>query len=221
MLFSYLHKKTMQKKIIICDDHELFSSGLCEILKKFGNNYQIKAFNDAEACKTFILNNKIDVFICDLNIYNIDGFELINELKGHLNNTKIIILTAYFEDFLIQKAERMGINAFLRKETTAEELIQVIELEANDPFYTNKKNKNNINSYSAKDELVANKFRLSKQEKEIIKLIIDGEISKDIARILFISKTTVDTHRRNIFRKLEISNSSSLIKFSNENNLFS
>jgi DNA-binding CsgD family transcriptional regulator len=62
---------------------------------------------------------------------------------------------------------------------------------------------------------------LSKQEKEIIKLIIEGKKSKQIGEVLFISKTTVDTHRRNIHKKLEISNSSSLIKFAYENNLFS
>ncbi|WP_310378033.1 response regulator transcription factor [Flavobacterium sp.] len=211
----------MQKKIIICDDHILFSIGISEILKKFGNNYQVETFNDSVSCKTYVQNNQIDVFICDLNIYNTDGFVLINELRDQLVTSKTIILTAYFEDFLIQKAERMGIHAFLRKETTAEELIQVIELEINAPFYTNKNQRKASNPYTPIDESVANKFRLSKQEKEIIKLIIDGETSKDIARILFISKTTVDTHRKNINRKLEISNSSSLIKFAHENNLFS
>jgi DNA-binding NarL/FixJ family response regulator len=163
----------------------------------------------------------VDVFICDLNIDNTDGFVLIEELKNELERTKIIILTAYFEDFLIQKAERLGINAFLRKETTAEELIRVIELQPNTPFYTNKNFKKTSNPFTLIDESVANKFRLSKQEKEIIKLIIEGKKSKQIGEVLFISKTTVDTHRRNIHKKLEISNSSSLIKFAYENNLFS
>jgi DNA-binding NarL/FixJ family response regulator len=211
----------MSKNIIICDDHALFASGISEILKKFGNSYEVMSFNDSVSCKEYALQNKVDVFICDLNIDNTDGFVLIEELKNVLERTKIIILTAYFEDFLIQKAERLGINAFLRKETTAEELIHVIELQPNTPFYTNKNCKKTNNPYTLIDEAIANKFRLSKQEKEIIKLIIEGKKSKQISDILFISKTTVDTHRRNINKKLEISNSSSLIKFAYENNLFS
>lgn len=211
----------MSKKIIICDDHALFASGISEILKKFGNGYDVMTFNESVSCKEYVQQNKVDVFICDLNIDNTDGFVLIEELKNELERTKIIILTAYFEDFLIQKAERLGIHAFLRKETTAEELIRVIELQPNTLFYTNKNFKKNSNSYTLIDESVANKFRLSKQEKEIIKLIIEGKKSKQIGEILFISKTTVDTHRRNINKKLEISNSSSLIKFAYENNLFS
>ncbi|WP_449440629.1 response regulator transcription factor [Pedobacter steynii] len=89
------------------------------------------------------------------------------------------------------------------------------------PFYTNKAVKRFNNSFREIDVTVAGKFKLSAQEKHIIKLIIEGKSSKEIADQLFISKTTVDTHRRNIHRKLEIGNSASLIKFANENNLFS
>jgi DNA-binding NarL/FixJ family response regulator len=209
------------KNIVICDDHILFLNGITEILNKLGNNYSVRSFSNSEACRNYIMHHGADIFICDLNIDNKDGFLLIEELKDLLVHTRIIILTAYFEDFLIQKAEKMGISAFLKKETTADELIDVIEMEDNMPFYTNKSRKKSSNDFSAMDDSVVNKFRLSKQEKEIIRLIIEGKTSREIADELFISKTTVDTHRRNINRKLEISNSSSLIKFANENNLFS
>lgn len=211
----------MIKNIVICDDHILFLNGISEVLQKMGHHYNVIGFSDTESCKSYLRHNQADVFICDLNIDNTDGFVLIEELKPELYATKIIVLTAYFEDFLIQKAEKMGIHAFLKKETTAQELIDVIEMPMSTPFYSNKNHKKTVNDFTSKDESVANKFRLSKQEKEIIRLIIEGKTSKQIADMLFISKTTVDTHRRNINRKLEISNSSSLIKFAHENNLFS
>jgi DNA-binding NarL/FixJ family response regulator len=211
----------MPKNIVICDDHILFSSGLFEILKKFGEDYTILTFNDSKSCKTYILQNQVDVFICDLNIDNVDGFILIQELKDALKDAKIIILTAYYENFLIKKAQKLGIDAFLRKETSLDELVDVIESEKNTPFYTNKNNIKTINEFDSKDESTVNKFRLSKQEKEIIKFIVEGKTSKEIAKILFITKNTVDTHRKNIGRKLEINNNSTLIKFANENSLFS
>lgn len=211
----------MLKNIVICDDHALFASGLLELLKKSEGNYHVMAFNDSVSCKTHLQQHPADIFICDLNIDSIDGFVLIDELRQELKQTKIIILTAYFEDFLIKKAEKLGIHAFLKKETTAEELITVIEAGLSVPFYTNKRQKKSVNDFTVKDEALVSKFRLSKQEKEIIRLIIEGKTSKGIADLLFISKTTVDTHRKNINRKLEISNSSSLIKFAHENNLFS
>lgn len=211
----------MPKNIVICDDHALFLSGLSEILNKFGADYNVVTFNDSQSCKSYVQQNKVDVFICDLNIDNVDGFVLIEELKAELNGSKIIILTAYYENFLIKKAEKLGINAFLRKETTSDELINVIEFKNDFPFYTNKNNSISRNSFGSIDDSIGAKFRLSKQEKAIIKYICQGKTSKEIATILFITKNTVDTHRKNINRKLELSNTSTLIKFANENNLFS
>ena len=211
----------MPKNIVICDDHALFLSGLSEILNKFGADYNVVTFNDSQSCKSYVQQNKVDVFICDLNIDNVDGFVLIEELKAELNGAKIIILTAYYENFLIKKAEKLGINAFLRKETTSDELIDVIEFKNDFPFYTNKNNSISRNSFGSIDDSIGAIFRLSKQEKAIIKYICQGKTSKEIATILFITKNTVDTHRKNINRKLELSNTSTLIKFANENNLFS
>lgn len=210
----------MSKHIVICDDHSLFLNGITEILKKTENNYQIFKFENAIACKEHILNYKVDVFICDLNINNVDGFILLEELKNQLKFTKKIILTAYYEDFLIQKAKKMGVHAFLKKETKADELINVIENDISGDFYVNGRDNKSASIYQKIDNPIINKFKISKQEKEVIKLIIKGLTSKEIAEVLFLSKTTVDTHRKNIHKKLEISNSSSLIKFAHENNLF-
>ena len=209
----------MPKQIVICDDHLLFLNGISELLKNTGNNYCIHKFSDVHACRQHLMQNAADVFICDLNINHNDGFLLLEELKSQLKNTKTIILTAYYEDFLIQKAKKLGVDAFLKKETPAEELIEVIESGKSKEFYTNKNYKQGNSVYSTMDNPIINKFRISKQEKEIIKLIIKGLTSKEIADVLFISITTVTTHRKNIHRKLEISNSSSLIKFAHENNL--
>ena len=211
----------MPKNIIVCDDHALFLSGLSEILNKFGRDYNVVTFKDSQSCKSYVQQNKVDVFICDLNIDNVDGFLLIEELKDQLIDAKIIILTAYYEDFLIRKAHKLGISAFLKKETTSEELINVIELDKSISFYTNENSSKFLNEFGAIDKALVNKFRLSKQEKEIIKYIVEGKTSKEIAKLLFITKNTVDTHRKNINRKLEINSNSMLIKFANENNLFS
>lgn len=211
----------MLKHIVICDDHSLFLNGIAELLTKANPDYRILKFSDVHHCRDYLLANTPDVFICDLNINNEDGFLLLEGLKSQLKSTKKIILTAYYEDFLIQKAKKMGMNAFLKKETTAEELVSIINAKFNDEFYVNGNGNKSVNVYRNIDNPIINKFRISKQEKEVIKLIIKGFTSKEIADALFVSKTTIDTHRKNIHKKLEISNSSSLIKFAHENNLLS
>jgi DNA-binding NarL/FixJ family response regulator len=161
----------------------------------------------------------VDVFICDLNIDHQDGFELIENLRPAIGDSKVIILSAYFEEYLIHKARKHGVFAFLKKETTVEELIDVIDRNEEEGFYSQPTPLSKQNAFLNQDENFVNKFKLSKQEREIIKWIVQGKLSKEIGDLLFISKTTVDTHRRNINRKLNVSSVGELIKFANENNL--
>ena len=109
--------------------------------------------------------------------------------------------------------------AFLKKETTVEELIDVIDRKQEEGFYSQPTPFSKQNAFLNQDENFVNKFKLSKQEREIIKWIVQGKLSKEIGELLFISKTTVDTHRRNINRKLNVSSVGELIKFANENNI--
>ncbi|MBP6373975.1 MAG: response regulator transcription factor [Flavobacterium sp.] len=210
----------MHKKILICDDHLLFLNGLSEVLKKFGTDYDITLFSDSDHCQNYFTTATVDVFLCDLNIDERDGFELIQQFKKFHPKAKVIILSAYFEEFLVQKAARMGVHAFLPKETPVDELIAVID-QASVSLFNAPSIKKSTTPFVEKDGDQLKKFSLSAQEKQIIRLIIEGKTSKEIANALFISKSTVDTHRKNINKKLEISNSSSLIKFAHENNLFS
>ncbi len=208
----------LTKKILICDDHILFGNGIAEIIKKSEFDYQVVVVNSSLKCAEQIKKDSIDVLICDLNIDETDGFTLIESLKNYLTKTKIIILTAYYEDYLIEKARRAGIAAFLKKETTPDELLQVLEDAEITEFYYQKIKTSN-SEFKTFDSNFTKQFRLSKQEKEIIKLIVKGKSSIEISELLFISKTTVSTHRRNINRKLEITNVGSLIKLVHENNI--
>lgn len=208
----------LTKKILICDDHILFGNGIAEIIKRSDIDSQVIVVNSSLKCAEQIRKHSIDILICDLNIDETDGFTLIESLKNYLEKTKIIILTAYYEDYLIEKAKKSGIAAFLKKETTPDELLRVIEDTEITEFYYQKIKSSN-SEFKAYDSNFTKQFRLSKQEKEIIKLIVEGKSSIEISELLFISKTTVSTHRRNINRKLEITNVGSLIKLVHENNI--
>ncbi len=205
------------KSILLCDDHTLFGSGISELLTN--NGYDVTAVSSSDDCITLIKQNQYDAFLCDLNIDQKTGFEIYEQMKVFLKNTKAFLLTSYYEDFLIQKAEKIGFSGYLTKETSIEELILAIEMQTGDPFFTTLTPiLNNAHIEGTKDFSI-NKIKLSKQEKEIIKWIVKGKKSKEIAIILFISKATVETHRRNINRKLELKTIGSLIQYAHENNL--
>lgn len=206
------------KRILICDDHHLFTNGLAQLLNQANKNYEIESVNDSISCEKILENKKFDVFLCDLNIDNQDGFSLISKMKNQLLSTRTIFISAYSEKYLIKKAQKAGVHGYLKKDSNLTYLIEAIE--SNELFYTNitsfNQHKNDFNEIDDKFQL---KFKLSKQEKIIIKLIISGNASKEISEILCISKFTVDTHRRNINRKLGVTNISTITKFVHENNL--
>ncbi len=206
------------KRILICDDHFIFTNGLSQLLKQANQTYEIESVNDSRSCEKILENQKFDVFFCDLNIDKLDGFSLISKMKNQLLSTRTLIISAYCESFLIKKVQQAGIQGYLKKDSNLVDLIEAIE--SQEPFYTNVSTFNQPkNDFSELDEKFQVKFKLSKQEKMIIKLVISGNTSKEIAVALFISKSTVDTHRRNINRKLGVTNISSITKFVHENQL--
>ena len=205
------------KKILICDDHSLFCSGISELLVKHGHHVT-EIFNSAK-CIEALKEREFDIFLCDLNIDNKTGFDIFEEMKSNLTNSTSFVLTSYYEDFLAEKSKKMGFQGFLTKDALTEDILHALQLKKGSPFFSTLKASKKYVIIENTTEFPINKLRLSKQEKEIIKLIVKGKTSKEIGEKLFISKMTVDTHRRNINRKLEIKTVGSLIQFAHANNI--
>jgi DNA-binding NarL/FixJ family response regulator len=187
---------------LICDDHQLFCQGLKEVLKQAQPNASFHITNNTKDCLEYLENQSFDVFICDIKIGENDGLNFIKQNYALFQNKTIIILSGLFEDYLLRKAMHIGVNYFLQKEAGVQELLQAINGEESLKLE---------HKLSNEAQFEPIEF-LSKKEKEILKHIVAGLQSKEIADKLFISKTTVDTHRRNIHRKLNTTSSGDLIR---------
>ncbi len=206
-------------EILICDDHELFGHGLMFLFEKADFNYNLSYAQNTKTCIEIVSNSRFDVFICDLNLGKEDGFSLVEVLKPHLKETKTIILSAYHDEGLLKKARKLGCFAFLKKETSFKELERVIQSVNTSELNFQSETKLNGKNESYEHPVFKSKLLLSKQETIVIREIVTGKTSQEIADTLFISKNTIDTHRKNINRKLKIKNTGALIKFAHENNL--
>lgn len=196
-------------KLLICDDHLLFCEGLRSIITEAFPLLDVIVFNDLENTSEFISNNEIGTFICDVNIKGQNGIELIDRYKEKLARSITIIISAYFDPFIIKKAKNLGASYFLNKEVSKEELLSAITGD----------HPNNLKELNTAQTSVSRNITLSRQEREIIRLVSEGFQSKEIGQKLFISKATVDTHRRNIHRKLNTSTSTEIIKLIYEGKL--
>lgn len=208
-------------KILIADDHELFRNGIVEILS---SEYFIEIIDEAVDGKDFINKFKLhlpDISLIDISMPVCSGFEAVKQLREEGYKNKLLFLSMYDTEDYIYTAYRAGGNGLVSKNSSKSELMSAIELLYSNDYYFNGMIGNELNIYLKELEViyaVKDKSRLlSKTEQEVLALIAEGLTSIEIAGKLFISKRTVDAHRRNIGHKLQIHNSNDMLIYAREN----
>lgn len=208
-------------KIIIADDHPIFRSGLRQIIEDESDIEIIGEAADGEKALEIIIEKKPEIAILDFDMPKKNGFEVLKELIKMKNPVKVIFLTMYKEENLFDQAMDMGIKGYVLKESAADDICESIRLVANDNYAISPLISNFlVKKLSMKDRLEKSKPSLNdltQSERKVLKLISENKSTKEIADELFISFKTVETHRNNISKKLDLSGSLSLVRFALEN----
>jgi DNA-binding NarL/FixJ family response regulator len=217
----------MEKKIKIhlADDHPVVIDGIKTLLQTITNfevvGHSIVGTNIFEDVKT----DKSDVLILDLSMPQKDGFEVLKEFKAKGSSCKVIILSSYDDLKIIKEVMKHGASAYLTKQCGAENIIEAIYAVNNGEEYYCNTVREKIFSTATKAISKLNKNKpsadslLSDREIEIITLIALEFSGKEISEQLFISINTVETHRKNILKKLNAKNTISLVKYAIKYNL--
>jgi len=205
-------------KIIIADDHSLFINGLQLLLKEESWIEITDIANDGKELLDILHNNQPDLILLDLNMPTMNGLEASRRIKQNYPNIKLIILSTYNEEHLVEKAKQIGINGYLLKNCNREELLHAMSLVINNqssfPYFAPKEN-----NLFDRDDNFLKQFNLTKRELGIMDLIKNGFTNQQIADKLFLSIYTIETHRKNIMHKLDLNTPAALMKFIIENNL--
>lgn len=203
-------------KILLVDDHAILSDGVKSLLEKEDDLQVIGQANSAEAALEFLKQQDADLVITDLSMPGMDGLSLLNTIKRITPHTKIILLSMHDEIHLVKEILKAGVNGYVLKKDTHRELLSAIhDVKQGKIYLSSDINKILINNLNHLDEVKL----LTDREREIVKLIAKEYINKDIAEELFISERTVETHRKNIFKKTGTNSLVGLIKFAYANNL--
>lgn len=204
--------------ILLVDDHTLIREGLKLILKK---NKQFKiigeASNGVEALE-FLEKNaaKTHVMLLDITMPELDGFEVAKVVKKKYPNLKVLALTMHNEESYITKMIDVGVHGYVLKDSNLDDLSSAIKTILDDkPYYSSDVSAVMINSLMNKDKQKDNNAidNLTEREKEIIHLISDGYKSSEIADKLELSTRTIEVHRRNLMKKLEVKNTAELVSY--------
>jgi two-component system, NarL family, nitrate/nitrite response regulator NarL len=208
--------KAMSVRILLVDDHAILLDGIRNLLDKEEGVEVVGVAEDGERALHFLKSNKVDLVITDFNMPGMDGLSLVNTVQRIFPDVKTIVLSMHDETHLVKEILRAGINGYVLKKDTHRELLKAIrEVQAGNVYLSNDINKILITNLQNPDE----GRLLTDREKEIVKLIAKEYSNKDIAEELFISERTVETHRKNIFKKTGTTSLVGLIKFAYANNL--
>ncbi len=213
-------------RVIIADDHILFLDGLKRVLaESTAFNFDIvgTATSGLEVIRLVKMNKPHIVFL-DLNMPDKDGLAVLEEIKAWNKEIKVIVVTMYDKAKIVKSAIKIGCKGYVLKMYGKNELFEAVEAVLSGETYIGQGIAFNSQGIPKKedvrfDDSFIRKHKLTKRELEILRLISQALSNKQIGKQLFISDQTVSVHRKNIMRKLGVSNTAGLIKVAYDNSL--
>jgi len=202
----------LNKKIIIVDDHQIVLDGLMLLLSKIENVDVLQGFTNPKEALTFLEYNTVDIVITDLSMPEMSGLILTERIKAGNKNIKVIALTMHNDVKSIKSMVQLGADGYILKNTDFDVLQSALEtVIIGQQYFGTEILEAIVNDFKPSVELDGKKINLSRRELGILELIAKGMTTDSIAEQLFISKHTVNSHRRNLNVKLGVSRPAELI----------
>ena len=197
-------------KVSIVDDHPMVIEGLKALLCDEEKIALQEMYNNGTSLLKGLKESVPDVILLDINLPDISGIQLCKEIKTTYPSIKIIGVSNYSEPGMIKGMIRSGVDGYLLKNITGEELVKAIEkVNAGQESYSAEALKVMVASINEEEESLP---KLTRRELSVLALIAKGRTTNQIADKLFISPLTVETHRRNLMKKFNVSNAAALVK---------
>jgi len=206
-------------RVALADDHKLFAKGIEGLLEELEDIMVIKTFPNGKELVDFISTQKIDVVLTDLNMPIMDGFGVLEQLKKNYPDIKVVVISMYDDEKIFKRVVKEGADAFILKDADPDELIFTIHEVFEGRHLHNFERVKKQAAQGIYFDAFRAKYKLSRRETEIIRLIKDGILNKEIAEILNLSQQTIESHRKNIHIKLEVTSRIELVNKAYEMNL--
>ena len=216
----------MEDKITvhIADDHQILIDGVKAVLN-LEPKIEVTGFslNGKEVVEWF-KENKADVLVLDINMPELDGIQVLKKLKDHKNKPEIIVLSSYDDVKLVKEVLQMGAKGFVPKKSAGEHIVNAVYkvAEGNQYFTDDVKERmmqtlltGQVKNEGSQDGVLISS--LTKREVQVLKLVAQQYSTKEIGDELHISESTVETHRKNLMKKVKVKNSVGLAIFALKN----
>ena len=210
-----------QIKIVMADDHPIVRQGLRKIIETDKKLLIAAEAGNGQDALDLIEEHRPQVAVLDIDMPKMDGFAVVRELQRRRIETEVVFLTMLDEEETFQAAMDLNVRGYVLKDSAADEIVTAIKAVAlGRPFLSPAMSAMLLNRRRRADELEKEQpglHLLTQTERRILKLIADNKTSKAIGDELFVSYRTIEGHRANISRKLNLSGSLALVKFASAN----
>ncbi len=197
--------------VAIAEDHQSLIDGIKLFLEYEDGIQVIGEANDGERLLDIVRRKRPDVVLTDIRMPKMDGITATRHIKKEFPQCRIIAFSMFEQDEAIAQMEAAGASGYILKNSSLKTVLTAIRTVMTGETFFDSSLKKSDNSKKENNDVP-----LSKREQEIVKLIGEGRTSQEIADALFIEKSTVDTHRKNILKKLSLQGKSELLRYSME-----
>jgi DNA-binding NarL/FixJ family response regulator len=207
--------------ILLADDHTIVRQGLAKVLEGGSNLKVVGEARDGREAVSKAYQLKPNIVLMDISMPILNGIEATRQIKKLCQQTKVIILSMHSHGRFIGELLRVGASGYLVKDSTGLDIIKAIDAAMKGDVYLSPSISRLVvenfvslrRKQSSREELYA---KLSNREREVFQMIAEGRSTKEISNILFVSISTIKTHRAHIMDKLQIDNLSQLVQFAIE-----
>lgn len=207
----------MSINVFIADDHKMFREGLKAQLGGVEDMVVVGEANNGHEAVKMAEQLEPDIVVLDIAMPLLNGIEATRHLVKTMPRVKIVILSMHADRIYVMEALKAGASGYMLKEESFEQLVEGVKTVLNGKIFLSK----SLEELMVEDfvrqirdgETVGSSDPLTDREREVLQLIAEGKTSKEVADILGISVSTIDTHRKKIMDKLSIHNTAGLVKY--------
>jgi DNA-binding NarL/FixJ family response regulator len=216
---------TKNIRIHLADDHQIILHGIQTLLQTIPHFEVVGSSLNGTTIYDDVTKNQAEVLVLDISMPEKDGIEVVKEFAQKGFPCKVIILSSYDDLKLIKEIMDLGVSGYLTKQCAGDNIIEAVQAVADGEEYFCESIREKIFSNATKNNPKLNTYKpnvnplLTEREIEIIILIALEYSSKEISEQLFISINTVETHRKNIMKKLKAKNTIGIVKYAMNNHL--
>jgi DNA-binding NarL/FixJ family response regulator len=206
----------MSWTLFLADDHPIVRQGLKALLRTESDFELVGESADGLDTIRQVERLKPDVLVLDLALPSLNGLEVTREVHRRLPRTRVIILSMYADEGYVLETMQAGASAYVVKESGLEELLQALrEVVAGRRYLSPPLSESALEAYTARAEGGSlDRYRtLTRRERQVLHLTAEGQSSEQVAKRLFISPRTVESHRTNLMHKLGVHNQRELIQY--------